>query len=247
MAMFDLSGRNALVTGATGGIGGAISRLLYEAGASVALSGTRSENLERLAADLGERAFPIFCDLRESDQVANLPRLASAAMGSIDILVNNAGITDDSLVMRMSDDQWKNVVEINLNSAMRLSRGVLRGMMKSRWGRIVNISSVVGQTGNPGQANYAASKAGLVGFAKSLAVEVARWGVTVNTVSPGLIATDMTRKMTDAQVDRIVNAIPLGRFGQSEEVAIAVLFLASKEASYVTGHTLNVNGGLAMA
>ena len=244
--MFDLCGKCALVTGATGGIGGAISRVLHGAGAIVAVSGTRKEKLELLAADLGDRAYPIACDLRQSESAAQLPKLASDAMGAVDILVNNAGITNDSLLMRMSDEQWQNVIDINLNSAMVLSRGVLRGMLKSKWGRIINISSVVGQTGNPGQANYAASKAGLVGFAKSLAAEVASRGITVNTVSPGLIATDMTRSMNDTQVDRILTSIPLGRFGESDEVAAAVLFLASSEAAYITGNTLHVNGGLAM-
>ena len=245
--MFDLSGKNALITGATGGIGGAISRVLHGAGASVAVSGTKAERLEQLASELGDRAFPIACDLRESTSVAKLPKLAAEAMGSIDILINNAGVTNDSLLMRMSDDQWRNVIEVNLNSAMSLSRGVLRGMMKSKWGRIINISSVVGQTGNPGQSNYAASKAGLIGFAKSLAAEVASRGITVNTVSPGLIATDMTQGMHESQVSRILNSIPIRRFGESEEVAHAVLFLASEEAGYITGNTLHVNGGLAMA
>ncbi|MDE0111375.1 MAG: 3-oxoacyl-[acyl-carrier-protein] reductase [Albidovulum sp.] len=245
--MFDLGGKNALITGATGGIGGAISRMLHGAGAAVAVSGTRTERLERLAAELGDRVYPISCDLSDSESVAQLPKLASDALGTVDILVNNAGIANDSLLMRMSDEQWNKVIGVNLNSAMILSRGVLRGMMKSKWGRIINISSVVGQTGNPGQANYAASKAGLIGFAKSLAAEVASRGITVNTVSPGLIATAMTNAMSEAQVDRILTSIPVGRFGESDEVAFAVLFLASNEAAYITGNTLHVNGGLAMA
>ena len=211
--MFNLCGKNALVTGATGGIGGAIARVLNGAGAAVAISGTRTEKLDRLAAELGDGVYPIACDLRDAARVAKLPKLAADAMGSVDILVNNAGIANDSLLMRMSDEQWQSVIEINLNSATSLSRGVLRGMMKSKWGRIINISSVVGHTGNPGQTNYAASKAGLVGFAKSLAAEVASRGITVNTVSPGLIATDMTSGMNESQVDRILSSVPLGRFG----------------------------------
>lgn len=244
--MFDLTGKCALVTGASGGIGGEIARVLHKAGATVGLSGTRTEPLEALAAELGERAHVLPCNLSDAEAVDALPKAAIAAMGSVDILVNNAGITRDNLFMRMSDDEWQSVLDVNLTSTMRLCRGVMRPMMKARWGRIVNISSIVGATGNPGQANYAASKAGMIGMTKSIAYEVASRGITANAVAPGFIATPMTDKLTDDQKDKINVQIPAGRMGTPEEIAAAVLYLASPEAGYVTGATLHVNGGMAM-
>lgn len=244
--MFDLTGKNALVTGASGGIGGAIATVLHRQGAVVGLSGTRTGPLEELAANLGERAHILPCNLSDRPAVDALAKDAAAAMGSVDILVNNAGVTKDNLFMRMSDEQWDDVIEINLTSAARLTRGVLRGMMKARWGRIVNITSIVGVTGNPGQGNYAASKAGIIGMSKSLASEVASRGITVNCVAPGFITTAMTDKLSDDQKNGLLGGIPAGRMGTSEEVAASALFLASEEASYVTGQTLHVNGGMAM-
>ncbi len=244
--MFDLTGKSALVTGASGGIGAAIARTLHGAGATVGLSGTRQDPLNALAAELGENAHVLPCNLSDADAVNTLPKQAAEAMGAVDILVNNAGITRDNLFMRMSDDEWQSVLDVNLTSAFRLSKGVLRGMMKARWGRIVNISSIVGTTGNPGQGNYAASKAGLVGMSKSLAYEVASRGITVNAVAPGFIATAMTDKLTDDQKAKIDAQIPAGRMGTPEEIAAAALYLASPEAAYVTGTVLHVNGGMAM-
>jgi 3-oxoacyl-[acyl-carrier protein] reductase len=244
--MADLTGKNALVTGASGGIGGAIATALHSAGATVALSGTRVEPLEALASELGERAHVLPCNLSDFDAVEALPKEAAEAMGSVDILVNNAGITRDNLFMRMSDEEFRSVIDVNLTSTFKLCKGVLRGMMKARWGRIVNISSVVGATGNPGQGNYAASKAGMVGMSKSLAYEVASRGITVNCVAPGFIATAMTDKLTDDQKAGILTQIPAGRMGDPEEIASSVLYLASPGAGYVTGTTLHVNGGMAM-
>ncbi len=244
--MFDLTGKNALVTGASGGIGAAIAKGLHAAGATVALSGTRVDPLEALAAELGERAHVLPCNLSDAEAVNALPKQAADAMGSVDILVNNAGITRDNIFMRMSDEEWASVLEVNLTSTMRLCKGVIRGMMKSRWGRIVNISSVVGATGNPGQANYAASKAGMVGMSKSIAYEVASRGITVNCVAPGFITTAMTDKLTDDQKSGILSQVPAGRMGDADEIAAAVLYLSSPEAAYVTGTTLHVNGGMAM-
>ncbi|MGB3556049.1 MAG: 3-oxoacyl-[acyl-carrier-protein] reductase [Jannaschia sp.] len=244
--MFDLTGKCALVTGASGGIGSAIARTLHKAGAMVGLSGTRVEPLESLAADLGDRAHVLPCDLSDAEAVNALPKQAAEAMGAVDILVNNAGITRDNLFMRMSEEEWSSVLDVNLTSAFRLSKGVMRGMMKARWGRIVNVSSIVGATGNPGQANYAASKAGMVGMAKSLAYEVASRGITVNAIAPGFIATAMTDKLTDDQKAAIDGRIPAGRMGTPEEIAAAALYLASPEAAYVTGTVLHVNGGMAM-
>ncbi|WP_340260654.1 3-oxoacyl-[acyl-carrier-protein] reductase [Roseobacter sp. HKCCA0882] len=244
--MFDLTGKSALVTGASGGIGADIARALHSAGAVVALSGTRVEPLEALAAELGERSHVLPCNLSDAEAVEALPKQAIEAMGAMDILVNNAGITRDNLFMRMSDEEWAQVLAVNLTSTMRLCRGALRGMMKSRWGRIINISSIVGATGNPGQGNYAAAKAGMVGMSKSLAYEVASRGVTVNCVAPGFIATPMTDKLNDDQKAAINVKIPAGRMGTPEEIAAAVLYLASNEAGYVTGATLHVNGGMAM-
>ncbi len=244
--MFDLKGKNALITGASGGIGAAIAKGLHAAGATVALSGTRVDPLEALAAELGERAHVLPCNLSDAEAVNALPKQATDAMGSVDILVNNAGITRDNIFMRMSDEEWASVLEVNLTSTMRLCKGVIRGMMKSRWGRIVNISSVVGATGNPGQANYAASKAGMVGMSKSIAYEVASRGITVNCVAPGFITTAMTDKLTDDQKSGILSQVPAGRMGDADEIAAAVLYLSSPEAAYVTGTTLHVNGGMAM-
>lgn len=244
--MFDLTGKTALITGASGGIGGGIAKALHGAGATVGLSGTRVEPLEALAKELGERAHVLPCNLGDAEAVEALPKQAIEAMGGLDILVNNAGITRDQIFMRMSDEEWAQVLDVNLTSSMRLSRGVMRPMMKARWGRIINISSIVGATGNPGQANYAASKAGLVGMTKSIAYEVASRGITANAVAPGFIATAMTDKLTDDQKDKINAQIPAARMGTPEEIAAAVLYLASPEAGYVTGTTLHVNGGMAM-
>ncbi|PYE85942.1 3-oxoacyl-[acyl-carrier-protein] reductase [Pseudoroseicyclus aestuarii] len=244
--MFDLTGKSALVTGASGGIGAAIARSLHEAGATVALSGTRTGPLEELAASLGERTHVLPCNLSDAEAVTALPKQAAEAMGSLDVLMNNAGITRDNLMMRMSDEDWQTVLDVNLTATMRLCKGAMRGMMKARWGRIVNVGSIVGATGNPGQANYAASKAGLVGFSKSLAHEVASRGITVNCIAPGFVATAMTDKLTDDQKSGILGQVPMGRMGAPEEIAAAALYLASSEAAYVTGTVLHVNGGMAM-
>jgi len=244
--MFDLTGKNVLLTGASGGIGGAIAKALHDAGATLAISGTRVDPLNALAAELGDRVHVLPCNLGDADAVTALPKQAAEAMGSVDILVNNAGITKDNIFMRMSEDEWAQVLEINLTSTMRLCKGVIRGMMKSRWGRIVNVSSIVGATGNPGQANYAASKAGMVGMSKSIAYEVASRGITVNCVAPGMIATPMTDALNDDQRAAILGQIPAGRMGNPDEIASSVLFLVSEEAGYVTGSTLHVNGGMAM-
>jgi 3-oxoacyl-[acyl-carrier protein] reductase len=244
--MFDLSGKCALVTGASGGIGAAVARVLHAAGATVGLSGTRVDPLQALAAELGSRAHVLPCDLSDMAAVDGLVKQAGDAMGAFDILVNNAGITRDGLMMRMSDADWDAVIAVNLTASFRLCRAALRPMMRARWGRIVNIGSIVGTGGNPGQANYAAAKAGLVGMSKSLAAEVASRNVTVNTVAPGFIATAMTDKLNDDQKARLMADIPAGRMGTAEEVAAAVLYLASPEAAYVTGATLHVNGGMAM-
>ena len=244
--MFDLTGKSALVTGASGGIGAEIARALHGAGAAVALHGTRVAPLEALAAELGERAHVTPADLSDAAAVEALPKAATEAMGSLDILVNNAGITRDNLFMRMSAEEWESVLNVNLTSAFRLSKAVLRGMMKARWGRIIGITSVVGVTGNPGQGNYAAAKAGMIGMSKSLAQEVASRNVTVNCIAPGFIETAMTDKLTDDQKSGILNVVPAGRMGTSAEIAAATLYLASPEAAYVTGQTLHVNGGMAM-
>lgn len=244
--MFDLTGKTALVTGASGGIGADIARALHKAGATVGLSGTRTAPLEALAAELGSRAHVLPCNLSDPASVEGLIKQATEAMGSVDILVNNAGITKDGLAMRMSDEDWQSVIDVNLTATFRLCRAAIRGMMKARWGRIVNISSVVGQTGNAGQVNYAASKAGMVGLSKSLAAEVASRGITVNCVAPGFIETAMTDKLNDQQKAGILTAVPAGRMGTAGEIAAAVLYLASQEAGYVTGATLHVNGGMSM-
>ena len=235
-----------LITGASSGIGAATARAAVKAGWQVALLARSRDALEKLAAELGERAHVLPCNLSDMDAVDALPKQAAEAMGSVDILVNNAGITRDNLFMRMSDDEWNSVLNVNLTATFKLCKGVMRGMMKARWGRIVNISSVVGATGNPGQANYAASKAGMVGMSKSLAYEVASRGITVNAVAPGFITTAMTDKLTDDQKAGIMGQIPAGRMGEASEIASAVVYLASAEAAYVTGTTLHVNGGMAM-
>ncbi|MEL7025689.1 MAG: 3-oxoacyl-[acyl-carrier-protein] reductase [Pseudomonadota bacterium] len=244
--MFELKGKAALVTGASGGIGASIARTLHAAGATVGLSGTRVDPLNALADELGENAHVLPCNLSDAEAVNGLPKAASEAMGSLDILVNNAGVTRDNIFMRMSDEEWQTVLDVNLTATMRLCRGAIRGMMKARWGRIVNISSIVGTTGNPGQTNYAASKAGVIGFSKSLAQEVASRGITVNAVAPGFISTAMTDKLNEEQRETINRQIPAGRIGDPAEVASAVLYLASQEAAYTTGVTLHVNGGMSM-
>ncbi|MGE4610532.1 MAG: 3-oxoacyl-[acyl-carrier-protein] reductase [Paracoccaceae bacterium] len=244
--MFDLTGKSALVTGASGGIGGAIARSLHAQGATVTLSGTRIDPLNELAAELGDRAHVVTCNLGDREAVAALPKAAIEAMGGLDILVNNAGVTKDNLFMRMKDDEWDAVLDINLTSTMILMRAVMRPMMKARWGRIINISSIVGVTGNLGQANYAASKAGVIGMGKSVAHEVASRGITVNAIAPGFITTAMTDKLTDEQKTSLLTGVPIGRMGTSEEIAAAAVYLASTEAGYVTGQTLHVNGGMAM-
>mgnify|MGYP001822831857 FL=1 len=244
--MFDLSGKTALVTGASGGIGGAIARSLHAQGATVTLSGTRVDPLNELAAELGERVHVAPCNLGDREAVSALPATAAEAMGGLDILVNNAGVTKDNIFMRMKDEEWDTVLDINLTSTMLLMRGVMRGMMKARWGRIINISSIVGVTGNPGQANYAASKAGVIGMGKSVAYEVASRGITVNAIAPGFITTAMTDKLTDDQKANLLTGVPMGRMGTSDEIAASAVYLASEEAGYVTGQTLHVNGGMAM-
>jgi 3-oxoacyl-[acyl-carrier protein] reductase len=244
--VLNLNGRRALVTGASGGMGGAIARALHAAGASVAISGTRRDVLDALAAELGERAEVFTCDLSVAGEVEGLVPAVEAGFGDIDILVNNAGATRDGLAIRMSDADWDAVLAVNLTAAFRLSRAALRGMIKRRAGRIVSITSVVGAIGNPGQANYVASKAGLTGMTKSLAQEVASRGITVNCVAPGFIATAMTDALNEKQRTAILDRIPARRLGTPAEVAAAVVFLASDEAAYVTGETIHVNGGMAM-
>jgi 3-oxoacyl-[acyl-carrier protein] reductase len=244
--MFDLTGRKALVTGATGGIGGAIGRALHGQGATVALSGTRRAGLDALASSLGERVHTIEANLADKDSVEGLVPAAEAAMGGLDILVNNAGVTRDNLFLRMKDEEWDAVIAVNLTAAFRLSRAAVKGMMRRRFGRIVNIGSVVGSTGNPGQGNYAASKAGLIGMTKALAAEVASRNITVNCVAPGFIESPMTATLTEKQREAVMATVPMGRLGTGDEIACAVIYLASGEAGYVTGHTLHVNGGMAM-
>jgi 3-oxoacyl-[acyl-carrier protein] reductase len=245
--MFSLAGKTALVTGASGGIGAAIAKSLHGAGASVAISGTRAAVLEELKAALGGEGIHVLpCNLSNAEDVEKLVPAAEAAMGGLDILVNNAGITRDGLAMRMKDDDWQAVLDVNLTSAFRLARAAMRSMMKKRWGRIISVTSVVGVTGNPGQANYVASKAGIIGMSKSLAQELAARNVTVNCVAPGFIATPMTDALNDKQREAILGRIPAGRMGGPEDIAAAVTYLASEEAAYVTGQTLHVNGGMAM-
>ena len=244
--MFQLSGRTALITGASGGIGSAIAKNLSQQGAHVILHGTRAGRLEELASEIGTNVSVVTANLSDREAVGGLVSEAAKATGAIDILVNNAGITRDNLFMRMKDEEWDDVLEVNLTSSMLLCRSAIRAMMKARWGRIVSISSIVGVTGNPGQTNYAASKAGMIGFSKSLAAEVASRGITVNVVAPGFIETPMTDELTDEQKQKLLGNVPAGRLGSSQEVAAAVSFLASEEAAYMTGATLHVNGGMAM-
>jgi 3-oxoacyl-[acyl-carrier protein] reductase len=244
--MFDLNGKHALVTGASGGIGGAIARALHAAGAKVVLAGRRAEPLQALKAELGDRAAVVTGDLGELDKVDTLFKDAEAAYGQVDILVNNAGFTRDGLAMRMKDEDWQKVLDVDLTAGFRLIRASLRGMMKRRWGRIIGITSIVGVTGNPGQANYAAAKAGMIGMSKSLAQEVASRNITVNCVAPGFITTAMTEVLAPEQTARLKAAIPAGRMGNPADIAAAALYLASEEAAYVTGQTLHVNGGMAM-
>jgi 3-oxoacyl-[acyl-carrier protein] reductase len=244
--MFDFTGRKALVTGATGGIGGAIARALHARGATVTISGTRRAALDELASSLGERVHMVEANLADKDSVEALLPAAEAAMEGLDILVNNAGITKDNLFLRMRDEEWDTVIAVNLTAAFRLSRAAVKGMMRRRAGRIINIGSVVGSTGNAGQGNYAASKAGLIGLTKALAAEVAARNVTVNCVAPGFIETPMTDVLNDKQRETILKSVPMARLGRGEEIAAACVYLASDEAAYVTGHTLHVNGGMAM-
>jgi 3-oxoacyl-[acyl-carrier protein] reductase len=244
--VFRLNGKAALVTGASGGIGGAIAGGLHSAGAAVVLSGTKLDRLEALSDELGERSHVVSADLADVAAVAALAAKAEERVGVVDILVNNAGITRDNLALRMNDDEWADVIAINLNAAFQLSRALLRSMLKRRWGRIINITSIVGVTGNPGQANYAASKAGIIGMSKSLAHEVASRGITVNCIAPGFVSTAMTDELGEDQRKKLLERVPIGRLGEGSDVAAAALFLASDEAGYVTGQTLHVNGGMAM-
>ncbi len=245
--MFDLSEKRALVTGATGGLGGDIARALHKAGAQVALSGTRAEKLEELAAELGgERVAVLPANLSDADSVDALPGQVTDALGGLDILVSNAGLTRDGLLMRMKDEDWDLVLKVNLEAYFRLCRAAMRGMMKARWGRIIGITSIVGVTGNPGQANYAASKAGMIGFTKAIAAETAKRGITANCIAPGFITSPMTDALNDKQREAILGTIPAGKLGSGDDIAAAALYLASNEAGYVTGQTLHVNGGMAM-
>jgi 3-oxoacyl-[acyl-carrier protein] reductase len=244
--MFDLSGKTALVTGATGGIGGAIVRGLHRQGATVALSGTRQEALDQLASELKERVHVLPCNLSDKDQVEALVPKAEEVMGKLDILVANAGVTKDNLFVQLRDEDWDSVININLTATFRLSRAAMKTMMRRRFGRIIGITSVVGVTGNPGQSNYTAAKAGMIGMMKSIAKEYARRGVTANCVAPGFISSPMTDKLNDKQREAILQMVPSGRLGTGDDIASAVIYLASDEASYVTGQTLHVNGGMAM-
>ena len=244
--MFDLSGKTVLLTGASGGIGGAIARALHGSGAQVAISGTRREALDALAGELKDRVHVMPCDLVDPIAVEALTKDAEKAMGSIDILINNAGFTRDNLAMRLKDEDWQKVIDVNLTAAFRLARACLRPMLKKRWGRIISITSVVASIGNPGQVNYVASKAGLVGMTKALAQEVASRGITANCVAPGFIETDMTKSLPEERMKALLGATPTGRLGKPEDIAPCVVFLASEEAAFITGQTLHVNGGMAM-
>ncbi len=244
--MFDLSGQTALVTGASGGIGGAIARALHRQGAAVALAGTRGTVLADLAAELGERAHPLVADLADPAAPDRLVRDAEAAMERLDILVNNAGVTRDALALRLKDEDWQAVIDVDLSAAFRLTRAALRGMVRRRHGRVISITSVVAVAGNPGQANYAAAKAGLIGMTKSLAAETATRGITVNCIAPGMIATAMTDRLSPEQRERVAAAIPMGRFGAADDIGAAAVYLASSEAGYITGQTLHINGGMIM-
>jgi 3-oxoacyl-[acyl-carrier protein] reductase len=244
--MFDLTGKTALVTGATGGIGGAIARALHRQGASVALSGTRRDVLGALAGELGARIHVLPCNLASNEEVESLVPAAEKAMGQLDILVANAGITRDNLFVQLRDEEWDEVIAVNLTATFRLARAAVRGMMRRRFGRIIGITSVVGVTGNPGQGNYTAAKAGMIGMMKSLAQEYAKRGVTANCIAPGFVATPMTDKLNDKQKEAILARVPAGRLGVTEDIGAAAVYLASTEAAYVTGQTLHVNGGMAM-
>tara|TARA_A100001011_G_scaffold122397_1_gene129175 strand:+ start:3682 stop:4422 length:741 start_codon:yes stop_codon:yes gene_type:complete len=245
--MFNLDGKTALITGATGGIGSAIARALHSQGAEVILSGTRQGSLDELAYELSDRAHPIAADLSDKSSIDSLiKQISDISTDGVDIVINNAGIVRDNLLVRMKDEEWNQVLDINLFAGYKLTQGLMRGMMKRRWGRIIGISSVVGTTGNPGQANYAAAKAGMIGFSKALAQEVATRGITVNVIAPGMIQTAMTDDLNEDQSARLLSTIPLGRLGSPEEIAASVIYLASDEAAYVTGVTLHVNGGMAM-
>ena len=244
--MFELNGRSALVTGASGGIGRAIAELLYQRGANVSLTGRNEDALIKLASELGERAHVLIADLSDKTTTENLVNLAKDKMGSLDILVNNAGLTKDNLAIRMKGEDWDEVLEVNLTAGFRLAQSAIKLMLKSRFGRIINITSIVGQTGNPGQVNYVASKAGMTGFTKALAAEVASRNITVNCVAPGFIKTAMTDALSGSQRENMLDRIPVGRFGEPEDIAACVLFLASNEGSYLTGQTLHVNGGMVM-
>lgn len=244
--MFDLTGKTVLVTGATGGIGGAIARALHVSGASVALSGRKEDALKALQAELGDRAEIFAADLSTAEAADRLIADVEAKFGKLDILVNNAGLTRDTLALRMDDEKWQEVIDVNLTAPFRLARAALKGMMKNRFGRIINITSIVGVTGNPGQTNYAASKAGMIGWTKSLAAEVASRGLTVNCVAPGFIDTAMTHGLSDDQKEKLLKNVPTGRLGTPEDIAASCVYLASDEAAYVTGQTIHVNGGMAM-
>ena len=244
--MFKLEGKKALVTGASGAIGAEIARLFHKQGADVVISGTRLKPLNELQNELGDRCHILTCNLKDSEETSQLFDKAEAMVGQIDILINNAGMTKDGLLMRMKDEDWQDVIDVNLTSAFKLCRSAVKSMIKRRWGRIINISSVVGVTGNPGQVNYVASKAGMIGLAKSLAAEVASRGITVNSIAPGFIATPMTEKLNDSQKETILAKIPANRMGEATEIANAAVFLASEEAGYINGQTIHVNGGMAM-
>ena len=245
--MFNLDGKKALITGATGGIGSAIARALHSQGAEVILTGTRQSSLDNLVHELSDRVYSIAADLGDKSSIDSLiKQIGGISSDGVDIVINNAGIVRDNLLMRMKDEEWNQVLDINLFAGYKLIQGLMRGMMKRRWGRIIGISSVVGATGNPGQANYAAAKAGMIGFSKALAQEVATRGITVNVIAPGMIRTDMTDNLSADQSARLISNIPLGRLGNPDEIAASVIYLASDEASYVTGVTLHVNGGMAM-
>lgn len=244
--MFDLTGKTALVTGATGGIGGAIAKALHAAGATIGISGRNTEKLEALAAELGQRVTVLTADLSTAEAAVELAKRAEEEMGQVDILVNNAGLTRDGLSMRMSDEDWQTVIDVNMTSTFKLAQTLQRGMMKRRTGRIINVASVVGVTGNPGQCNYVASKAGMIGWSKAMAAEIASRGITVNCIAPGFIATAMTDALNDDQKAKINATIPAGKMGASDDIAAAAVYLASDEAGYVTGQTIHVNGGMAM-
>lgn len=244
--MFDLKGCRALVTGTTGAIGGAIAKALHSRGAEVVLSGTRKEQLEELQRELKERVCVIPCNLSQTEEIEALFSKAEEQMGPIDILVNNAGVTRDNLMMRMKDEEWQTVIDVNLSACFRLCRAAVKSMMKRRYGRIINISSVVGVAGNPGQANYCAAKAGLIGLSKALAQEVASRGITVNCIAPGFITSAMTDALSETVKNKILSGIPLARMGRADEIASAAVFLASQEADYITGQTFHINGGMVM-